>query len=258
MNRTLMVIVALSAALRVCQAREESLALLKFHEPGDRLDISIRQELERSVGLGVQWLVRQQASDGAFGKGDDRGKTALVILAFTDTPVESGSNALHRALTRLKRHGAAQSVTNTEAAAWSYAALALHGSPEQELASRRTALRSAAADNAVASDIRDLCREILVSLGQEPDPSWKGQAIPEAGTETPLLRMWLNARIINREMGGQCISRDGRRMDWRRQYARRLISTQKVDPGGGGFWPDRSGGTSIANTALAILIAKEL
>ena len=75
---------------------------------------------------------------------------------------------------------------------------------------------------------------------------------------TQMLPMWLNARVINREGNGTLINNAGQRVDWRRIYAQKIISSQKIDPQGGGFWQRQNSVPCLYKTALAILISKEL
>jgi hypothetical protein len=73
-----------------------------------------------------------------------------------------------------------------------------------------------------------------------------------------MLQMWLDARVINRSGKGQLNDKQGEIVDWRRMFAEKIISSQIIDAQKGGLWRGINSSQNIQNTALAILISKEL
>ncbi len=251
----------LCAAAQICAETGKPLTLHKFREPGDRLDISIQQELDRAADIGAHWLGVRLRSAVPCAVHTNRTAAALTLLAlYPDSGSATATGATARALGRLQCHDADAAAGDLRSAAWSYAALTLYAADRAARTRLEELLRRALADAQADRDSLDLCREILLALSSAPVAAQRRNA-PESGesaAETSLLRMWLNARQINRESGGQLLTTEGERIDWRRLYARRIISTQRVSPQGGGFWPGGCEAAEIHKTALALLIIKEL
>jgi hypothetical protein len=250
-----------AVAALLCAAAQRPLTLHKFREPGDRLDISIQQELDRAADIGTLWLEMRLRDDDARSLHTNLAATALTLLALhPNSGGEPATGATARALCRLQQHCAANAAPDIRTAAWGYAALTLHAADSAVRTRLENRLRHALAAPETDRDERDLCREMLLSLAAAPVAAPQRNA-PEGtaiDAQIPLLRLWLNARHINRESGGQLISAAGERLDWRRLYARRIISSQRLSPQGGGFWRGAGETADIGNTALALLIIKEL
>lgn len=244
---------------------QQSLPLRKFREPGDSLDISIQQELDRAVDLGIGWIKTKQSLEGSWGVCSKLETTALCALALASQNDLTLSDTLQAAVQYIKRIPEDQSPTNFSAVAWSAAALRVTATtgciaeqncarlekPEVPLSALDTILRR--------EMLLGLCLlepdEALLTASKEHYSSLARQLDTEGSA---MLQMWLDARVINRVGEGQLLNTQGQRVDWRRIFARKIISTQKIDVIGGGFWPGVNDSMTLQNTALAILISKEL
>lgn len=238
---------------------EESITLHKFREPGDSLDISIRQELNRSTSIAVEWLRNKQSDEGYFGSKSSVDCTALCIIALRSVDNQPYSNQVAKAVEWLKRNCGPAAATNMQTTAWCYAAFITSPLPFADTEfteAARTRLLSAIHKK---DPYIDLYVELLNSTTLSSiSPSEKRlESLKDAFNSEihPPLEMWINARIINRWTAGRIINPEGNRIDWRRIYARKLISSQRIDPEGGGYWPGPTRDKSIYNTALAILTA---
>ena len=241
---------------------QENLPVKKLREPGDSLDISIRQELEHAAHNGTLWIKRQQKKDNCFGDTETQRCTALAILALSgDESIENTaiiSNAVNWLALNLRK----QETTNITTAAWSCAALTVGQSINRDKwpqCATSTFLRRNYDET--NEDTALLCSEILLSTDPAADKlNLKIKQVNEANinhSKISLLKMWLNSRSIN-SRGGQLLTKKGNRIDWRGIYAEKLIGRQKIDPKGGGYWAGKTSAETICNTALSILISKEL
>jgi hypothetical protein len=243
--------------------RESALYLRKYHETGDTLDISIRQELDRAVALGGEWLLRQQSSHGYFGATGDVTETSITLLAVHSMQNKTlPYNGVNKALFWLRNKYPEQAETNAYAALFGVVSLSVFNVFDQ-ISTQHWLKKSnrIIMDSEPDPHLTALQNEFVRSLDKNSAmPGKLSQQLfkPMDYEKLPLLRMWLNARIINRDLNGQLISADGRRVDWRARYARRIISTQKISMRGGGLWQERNGFSDLFNTSLAILICKEL
>ncbi|MDD2600400.1 MAG: hypothetical protein PHO37_14455 [Kiritimatiellae bacterium] len=255
----------LSIGICFSAAAEKGIPLRKFRESGDSLDISIQQEVERVVDLGVGWIKARQSADGGWGVSNQLETAALCTLALASQNNPDLTNTLQAALQYIEARFHEQSLTNFTAVAWSAAALRVTGT-----AGRAAELSSAWLKNprTPLSTVESALQcELLLGLAlleaeettlaasQERYNALAHQLNVEGAT---LLRMWLDARVINRAGQGQLLKIHGQRVDWRGTFARKIISTQKIDPSGGGFWSGLNSSQTLQNTALAILISKEL
>lgn len=245
---------------------EQGLPLRKFRESGDSLDISIQQELDRAVDLGVVWIKTKQSSDGSWGVSNKLETTALCTLALASQGDLTLSNILHAALQYLEESSKEQNPSNFPAIAWRAAALRVTGATgcatEQSCALFENSETPPLFIDAI------LRRELLLGLGlREQEEVLQAESQEhynylarqlDAETACDLLQMWLNARVINRVGKGQILNPQGQKVDWRRISTRKIISTQKIDLSGGGFWEGSDETQILQNTALAILISKEL
>ncbi|MFA7172054.1 MAG: hypothetical protein WC340_01360 [Kiritimatiellia bacterium] len=244
---------------------EKGLPLRKFRESGDSLDISIQQELDRAVDLGVNWIKTQQNTDGSWGGFSKLETTALCALAFASQNNLKLTNTLHAALQYIEERSSVQPLTNFSAVVWSAAALRVTGTTG--CAAERNCAWLKEPKLALSPVDVILQRELLLGLALlEPEDTvlaasqeyYKSLAHQLTAGNTSMLQMWLDARVINRVGRGQLVKAQGQRVDWRRIFARKIISTQKIDPLGGGFWNGINDSQVLQNTALAILISKEL
>jgi len=234
-----------------------ALFLRKFREPGDQLDISIQQELERAVYLGCQWLEQQLTAQSFDQNSPDPTGVALTLSAlYSHTEKESTAPALQW----LQDNYQSQSATNVFVAAWGLVALSLHHAENIDDATAIANLKRHLNQLDTNEDAKALCRELLntfnTGVNDYSPPTPLTQLARNNVDQLSLLQMWLVARHINRE-GGILSVENNRRIDWKTSFARRIISTQKISPKGGGFWEFEPRGTAICNTALAILICKE-
>ncbi len=243
--------------------RESALYLRKYHEPGDTLDISIRQELDRAVALGGEWLLRQHSSHGYFGATGDVTETSIALLAIHSMQIKTPPrNVVNNTLLWLQNKYPEQAETNAYAALFGVVTLSVLNVFDQTNTQHwLKKSNQIIVDSEPDPHLTALQNEFVRSLDKNSAiPGEVSQQLfkPTDYEKLPLLQMWLNARIINRDLNGQLLSPDGRRVDWRARYARRIISTQKISMRGGGLWQEHNGCSALFNTSLAILICKEL
>lgn len=244
---------------------EQGLALRKFRETGDSLDLSIQQELNRAVDLGVRWIKTKQSKDGSWGVSNKVETTALCALGLASQNDLTLTNTLPAALQYLKNSSQERASTNFPAVAWTAAVLLV---TDTAGCAAETTCNQIKDFQAPLSCINSTLRremilglrpldqeEVLMAASQEHYDSLAHQLDAKS---TVMLQMWLDARVINRVGKGQLLNTQGQRVDWRRIFAREIISTQKIDPLAGGYWLGVDDSQILQNTALAILISKEL
>lgn len=254
----------LSIGICLSAAAGKGLPLRKFREPGDSLDISIQQEVDRAVDLGIGWIQAQQNIDGSWGWSNKLETTAICALALASQSNLELTNTLHAALHYIVSRSGEQRFEDFSAIAWSAAALRITGTTGCATEQSCAWLKNPKAPLLPVD--ASLQRELVLGLDLlEPDEAELAASqvhysllAQELNAENiGMLQMWLDARVINRVGKGQLINH-GQRVDWRRVFARKIISTQKIEPLGGGFWSGASNSKVLQNTALAILILKEL
>jgi len=247
----------------------DGIRLYKIREAGDALDLSIRQELNRSTSIGVQWLKANRNSDNSWGDSNKLSTTAICTLALASVDSESLPPQAAAGRDWIIKKSSANTPTNFYDIIWSTTALLVTGSGigatgiTAELSFDKLC-QPDAEFNAIESALR---REIIIGLNlKKPDASFNResenhyQALTEKiiPDEQQMLRMWLDARVINRIGSGNLINAQGESVAWRRILAKKIISSQSIDPKGGGFWRGQNRQQTIQNTATAILISKEL
>jgi len=247
----------------------DGIQLHKIREASDSLDLSIQQELTRSTSIGVQWLTANRNSDNSWGDSNKLSTTAICTLALASIDSESLPPQAAAGRDWIIKKSSANTPTNFYDIVWSTTALLVTGSNRG--ATKITIQQSFdklcqpdAELNAIESALR---REIITGLNlKDPDESFiraskkhyqmlTEKIIPD---EQQMLQMWLDARVINRIGSGNLINAQGKSMAWRRIMAKKIISSQSIDPKGGGFWRGQNRQQTIQNTATAILISKEL
>jgi hypothetical protein len=256
------------ATLVFCAATlHADLAATPMRQPGASLDTSIRNEADHAIRQAARWLADRQHPDGSWGESNRVELTALALFALSGArqPDQSGPSARAAlwlnttATNRLDRLGVH---------AWRLLALALvlPASPERIPFLRRLALQAPAGpQDAAAPADRALWHEALALAGLGPPPVPEPDAAdrlaraaaawppPFADTRTT----WLFARLVNRAANGMLLH--GKEpIDWRKSVAGQLVSTQKKDPRGGGFWAADTPDGQLAETAYGILCLLEL
>jgi len=243
----------------------EGIPVHKLREAGDSLDISIMQELNRSADIGVQWIIARQNSNGSWGLTNQIETTAICILALASQNDQASAVHSQSAIQFLQQNFSKNNLTNFSAIAWTTAAFIVTGA--QECPAGLNSCKIKNPDTPLSATELTLRREIILGLNlSDADESslktsqerYTDLTMQFNSAQKEMFPMWLDARVINREGNGQLITSQGQRIDWRRIFAQRIISSQKTDPQGGGFWLDLKSKPSLRNTALAILISKEL
>ena len=244
---------------------DSDISLHKIRESGDSLDISIQQELNRASGLGIQWINGRQNIDGSWGESNKLVTTAICALALVSTGDKSLTPQVESGMQWITAHSSQCTLTNFSIIAWTTAAYLVTGTPGCTIELHYSKIKTQ--DDRLTSTESAIRREIILGLRlMEPNESLRKNAAAhyqktshKLNTDTQqMLQMWLDARVINRSGGGQLIDNQGRRVDWRRIFAQKIISSQLIDPQTGGFWQGVNPSQNIQNTALAILISKEL
>lgn len=259
MKFTLQLIVFL---ITVTAFSKEALTVKKIREPGDALDTSISQELDHALYNAKIWLKRRQNSDGSFGSTDKIKCTAVVILALAEENNQANAVISSKAAKWLTKELNTNSTTNIATAAWCSAAMKLSSEAKKSSKIIKNLQKFIVEQCPKSTNLTaQLCTEILLST--TPDNSEIKLNSKQVNAENylypdiSLTEMWINARSINRS-GGQLYSETGERVDWRRKYASKLIDCQKIEPEGGGYWSAVTPAETLRNTALAIIILKEL
>jgi len=252
-------LVAISALTALTQ---EPLSVRKLHESGDTLDISIIQELDHASYNGTAWLKSRQNEDGSFGDNDTLKCTALSILVLSGDQSKENAEISSKAVKWLTLELKNKATTNIEVAAWCCAAIAV-GLTDDKISIPQCATMEFLIQNSpeTKGNATQLCNEILLSIAPNADTlKLKRKMVNETNyyyNKISLDEMWLNARSINNSEG-QLLNKSGKRIDWRGKYAEKLIGTQKIDSKGGGYWEGSTVDKNVYNTALAIIISKEL
>ncbi|MFO7937117.1 MAG: hypothetical protein R6V06_05875 [Kiritimatiellia bacterium] len=259
MKTTVISIISLFFAMSHVAAARQDLTVLKFREPGDRLDQSIINELEHTEDIGADWLKKKQNSNGSFGEKNPAECTPVVMLALSH---KGAGNVVFHALKWLTDNSSGNYDTTIHSAAWQYAAVAVAdtGGRYKALLRKNRECLIRRKKNLEGISL-SLVNEILLSVSP-PCNTADSAVIKTDDTDfsdkyLSYLKMWLKARSINRA-GRQVSDRNGNPIDWRRIYAHRLISSQKIGSDGGGSWPGKNSDDTIMNTAMALLIIKEL
>ncbi len=266
MNSRIMTIYLLTYLCLGCTGwSEQSLPLHHIRAAGDALDISIQQELDRASALGVQWIRERQNPDGSWGLSNAVETTALCVVALASRNDPALSAHIRSALQSLRTRTLQNTETNFSAIAWTALAMLVAEPPGCTAESCLRRLRNPETTLTTAeAALRD---EIILGsatpeggeLSRQPSRTrYAAAALMLNCDAARMLPMWLDARVINREGQGQLVTAQGERVDWRRIFARKIISTQKIDPQGGGFWQGPTPSQTVINTALALLISKEL
>ena len=244
---------------------DSSIPLHKIRESGDSLDISIQQELNRATELGIQWLKVHQNKDGSWNESNKLVTTAICTMALFSTSDKSLTPQIESGMQWITSNSCQCSVTNFSIIAWTTAASIITRTPGCTVKLHSNKIKNP--DNQLTAVESAVRREILLGLRlMEPNKSLRKDATihykklsHKLNTNTQqMLQMWLDARVINREGGGQLINNQGQRVDWRHIFAQKIISSQIIDHQGGGLWQSVNYSENIQNTALAILILKEL
>ncbi len=254
---SLIIITALTALT------QETFFVRKLREPGDTLDISISQELDHAAYNGIRWLKRRQNKDGSFGEKDKLRCTALSILVLANDDNTDNAAIISNAINWLVVELNNNATTNIDICAWSCAAMTVAQSVSKErwpqCATSEFLKRNYPESK---GDSALLCAEILLSLAPAANiPELKREEMNETNyhcSRMSSLKMWLNTRSINSGGSGQLFTVSGRRIDWRREYAKQLIGKQRIDSAGGGYWKTNIPAETICETALSIMILKEL
>jgi len=244
-------------------------AVMPVRLPGTSLDTSLRNEADRAIRQSVRWLAARQQADGAWGVTNRVRVTALVVTALAAASCPEGDSARARATLWLGGT-AATPLTSLGDHAWRLLALslALPETPGRHAYLHDLARRAQPAATGASADDSRLWREALSQAGQEAptvseskDEESRALLAHAAAAWPPALdgtrALWRLARMINRSAGGQLL-RGQTPLDWRNHMANRLITAQKNDPDGGGFWSAATPDRQLAETAYGILGLLEL
>ena len=261
-KHTLKLIVYIITIFALTAFTQDTLSVKKFREPGDTLDISISQELDHAIYNSITWLKNRQNPDGSFGKNSKLKNTALTIIALASDSDRNYTENISKASEWLTKELNSNPTTNICTAAWCCAALTIQQGNGDNPPPPCATPQFLARHYSEAKDLEaHLCTEILRSINYSDDRlKLKEREVDEKNyfqSRISFHEMWLSARNINRS-GGQIYSKTGERVNWRVKYAEKLIGCQKVDPKGGGFWPGTTPAETLCNTALAIIISKEI
>lgn len=254
------------------------------HAPGATVDVtpvrqagyalgpSLRNEADHAVREGADWLAARQNPDGSWGGPANRVRlTALVLLSLQQAGENTHADACVRAALWLDGT-ATNALPDLAAHAWRLLAVSrmLAASPSRTRLLKRLSDRARTTQATASADMLALWREALETAGLEtpaapssrkPAPGARSAlaAIADAWPQVPAdnARAWRLVRLINREGDGHLL-RNGQPLDWRTDLARSLISRQRRDSAGGGFWEAPNPDGKLAETAFGILTFSDL
>lgn len=204
-------LVALFAAASAFAAAPGDVVAMR-RMPGDRLDISVANEVTHAALIAQSWLIRGQNADGSWGSGTNQLFDTMVALfalkSFRQPEAEKAIGRADAFLAKLKLD---------------------HGFPSFPFGAN-----------------------LKVDL-EKVSAAWP---LPET---TAAKEWWAIACSLNRAKVPKKGAIAGRKIDWRRDIAQRLISTQKIADKGDGFWKSQKEGVSdIAETAFMLMVFFEL
>ena len=242
------------------------IAAAPVRQAGASLDTSLRNEADQAVRQAALWLAARQQSDGSWGESNRVRLTAIVLSALNVSSQPAYSETCARAALWLD--GAATNrMDDLGTHAWRLLALALAlpETPGRTPFLRRLAEQAPADGCGAPVGDQTFWREALAAAGmaQPPPPERDASnslARAAAAWPPPLAgnqASWQLARLINRAGNGQLL-RGNEPLDWRADLAKTVISTQRRDAGGGGYWEAQNADLRLAETAFGILALKEL
>ncbi len=265
MPRSLSILNPLSALICCAGLAHADLSVTLIRQSGASLDISLRNESDRAARQAARWLCARQHPDGSWGTTQRVTLTALALTALAASPHPEDQDVRTRAAFWLG-HSTTTPLASLGDHAWRLLALtlALPDTPERGTYLEALSRRAPSSDSSSADD-RRLWQEALAQAGLGSPP------VPDADTAELLARAaaawppplsrsraaWRLARLINGAAGGH-LTHGQATLDWRTHLAARLISTQKNDPHGGGFWGAETTDAQLAETAYGILCLLEL
>lgn len=246
------------------------LSVTSIRQPGASLDPSVRNETEHAVDLATAWLAAHQNSDGSWGS--ETGcvwRTSVALLALT-ARTSLHSDACARAAVWLDSH-APSAADSSDTHAWR--AIALLSVVPDPLARAKLAQRLLQESQAYVQPTnapffsRALWDDARALAGEPPAPPPEQELVRrqlgELASNAQRLQngaafcRWRDARIVNR-LGHGILESDGHPLDWRRDVAQGLISAQRRDPSGGGYWGSEEGDARLLQTAFGVLTLMEL
>lgn len=253
-----------SLAAQVCTA----LPVASIRNAGDSLDPSIQNEAGRAESQAALWLTARQQPDGSWGTSHRFRTTALALLALAANGRREQSDACSRAVLWLEANASNHiSRGEIEPHAWYVIALTrlVADSPARTNLLARYARRAAPALNTATPDARRIWCEALALAGATnaptaaPTPQTEFDRIAKAWPDSTrnAAEMWRIARLINARPDGQLVLGQTP-LDWRRDLAQILITAQRSDPKGGGYWDAPTEDRRIEETAFALLTLLEL
>ncbi|MEI7899612.1 MAG: hypothetical protein WCK89_05125 [bacterium] len=242
------------------------IGVTSIRQPGASLDLSLRNETAHAVSQAALWLRAQQKADGSWGVSNCVRLTSVILFALDASLQPGHSEATTRAALWLDTQ-ATNRMATLETHAWLLLALSrvLPETPARTNLLQRISRVAQPLVPHASSEDRRFWSEVQSAAGVGTPPPLPEKTRPcladLARTWPPKLpdtvTAWQLARLINQTGGGQLVC-GNTPLDWRRDLAQRLVTTQRNVPACGGFWDAPDTDTKLAETAFGLLTLLEL
>ena len=257
-----------------CCAAAAEPAITATPQPGSSLGASLRHEADNAKRLAADWLADRQRPDGSWGSAARNTElTPAAWLALKGMGNAVDAVARDRAVVWFADQPL-DADTSFDACVWRYLMMstALPDTPEREAqldALIRTMLPLAPYGATYSRWLWEDLTFPTVPTTMVPLSVFAKRQLALIAPDYPIVTqntetLWHFARLINRHAKGVWM-RGTEALDWRNDFARALISGQRKDPRGGGYWdsPALSADNTpddarIRATAFALLALLEI